>query len=152
MRKSKTYNGAGIYGLYNLMDDAIYIGASQNIAARFTQHRWNFKNKSKVNPMYNEPIDNFVFLVLYKMSKKDFKQFGIMFEALFITKAKFDRMKLYNGNKVSDNATGYVLSAFGIWDRIKESIIEETGANPWQIRLMTDNTKKKILASYKGAC
>ncbi len=37
------YNGAGIYGLYNVMEHKIYIGKSVHIANRISEHKYNLK-------------------------------------------------------------------------------------------------------------
>lgn len=152
MVKEEKYGGSGIYGIYDVTKNKIYVGASSNIQSRFAQHRSNFRSKSKANPMYQEPIEHFVFLVLYKMSKKDFAKHGRMFEDLFIASAIRDSMKLYNQNKVNGDATGSVLFSFGIYDRIKESIHSEIGYAPWMLNMMKMKNRMKVLERMKGGC
>lgn len=149
MPKEKEYNGAGIYGLYNVLSGKIYIGASSSIGARFAQHRNNFRIKSKINSMYQEPVEHFVFLVLYKMSKAEFTKHGPMFEDLFIASAVRDNMRLYNRNKVNDDATGSVLFSFGIYDAIKKRIQAETGHSPWVLAMMKKENRVKVLERIK---
>lgn len=145
MPKAKNYKGAGIYGLYNIVEGTLYIGASTNIQARFVQHRSRFRNRSEINPMYREPVENFAFVVLYKMSRADFEKYGTMFEDLFIASAVRDNMKLYNQNKVYRDATGSVLFAFGIYDAIKKSIQAEVGHTPWMLNMMNRKSRLKVL-------
>lgn len=149
MPKAKHYNGAGIYGLYNIMEGTLYIGASSNIQARFAQHRHRFRSRSEINPMYREPVENFAFVVLYKMSRTDFEKYGTMFEDLLIASAVRDNMKLYNQNKVYRDATGSVLFAFGIYDAIKKSIQSEVGHTPWMINMMNRKSRLKVLECIK---
>lgn len=152
MAKEEKYTGCGIYGLYNAVENKIYIGQSSNIRARFTQHRSNFKAKSNINPMYQEPIENFVFLVLYKMSDEDFEKYNRMFEDLFIASAERNRMGLYNRNKTYGDATASVLWAFGIYDNIENSIYEKIGCMPWMLKMMKRENKIKALERAKEGC
>lgn len=152
MSKAKDYKGAGIYGLYNIMEGTLYIGASANIQTRFAQHRSRFRSRSEINPMYKEPVENFVFVVLYKMSKPDFEKYGTMFEDLLIASAVRDNMKLYNQNKVYRDATGSVLFAFGIYDAIKKSIQSEVGRTPWMLNMMNRKSRLKVLERIRKGC
>lgn len=145
MSKNKVYNGAGIYGLYNIVTGTLYIGASSNIQARFVQHRSRFRSRSEINPMYLEPVEHFAFVILYKMSRADFEKYGTMFEDLLIASAVRDNIKLYNQNKVYRDATGSVLFAFGIYDAIKKSIQSEVGHTPWMINMMNRKSRLKVL-------
>lgn len=151
MRESKHYSGAGIYCLFNVMDNVIYIGASDNIANRFSQHRANFKKAATINSMYQEPIENFVFLVLRKMTHKEFQKYGNMFEQLFIASALKDGMKLYNVINVRKDVTGTVLFAFDMYDAIKKTVKSATGSTPCTIGMMSAKTRRKLLDRLKEA-
>lgn len=142
------YNGAGIYGLYNVMEDKIYIGSSSNIGKRFAQHRANFRAKSDSFPMYKEPIENFVFLVLYKMSDEDYKKYGSMMEQLFIERAKIDWMPVYNRN-CTDGAIYSVFRAFGMFDTIQDTIREKCGTKRAWIKMRGEKGKREVCESIK---
>jgi hypothetical protein len=89
------YSGAGIYALFNVIENKVYIGRSKNIKQRFASHRSLFANCSKVSPMYSRPISDFVFMVLYEMNDDDYKKIGHIIEVLYIFEIGCNH-KLYN--------------------------------------------------------
>ena len=140
-----SYSGAGIYGIYNVMENKIYIGASYNIASRFSQHKYCFSVKSKANPMYDKPVEDFVFLVLQKMSNEEFQKYGGIVEHLFIIQAQYKWMGIYNQNKLNTDATFEVLSAIKAESKLYSAIREELKVRPWTIRYMNEKSRKKLL-------
>lgn len=144
------YSGAGVYGLYNVMENRIYIGESANIEKRFCEHRRNFASKSTVNPMYQEPVENFAFLVLCEMSTEEHAKAGGFIESLFIAKALRERMGIYNQNKVKADITGEALFYFNIWDAIDNAIREEVGQPPWVLRMMSEKSREQVVKSLSA--
>lgn len=143
------FTGAGIYGIYNVMENRIYIGKSANIPVRLSQHKSNFATHSDINPMYKEPVDNFIFLVLHKMTKKNYMQFGDLMEDLFISLALRRNIKLYNINKVRLDVTSSALFAFGIIDSIGDAIFESTGTKAYHISQMNKQSRARILQNAR---
>ena len=91
------YNGAGIYGIYNVVDNKIYIGKSTHIHNRLSSHRSCFNRKMGNSIMYKEPIEKFVFCVILKLSDVEYKRYGDFFESIFIIQARDEHhMGLYN--------------------------------------------------------
>lgn len=144
------YSGAGIYALYNVMKNKIYIGESTNIEKRFYGHRRNFALKSKTNEMYKEPVDDFAFIVLLELSDDEHAKMGRLLESLFIAKALREGIKVYNQNKVSQDVTGEILFFFGIYDMIDDRIKEEVGQAPWNLKMMKDETKRYYLRRMRS--
>lgn len=138
------YNGAGIYGLYNVMEDKIYIGSSSDIGKRFSQHRSNFRKKSNTNSMYKEPIENFAFLVLRKMTNEEFEKYGDMMEQLFIERAKMDWMPVYNKNN-THGAIWSVFHAFDMLDTIQNEIMEKCGTRRCWIKMRSKKSRREII-------
>lgn len=144
------YHGAGIYGIYNVMEDKIYIGASSDIEKRFSQHRSNFRKRSNANPMYKEPLEHFVFLVLRKMTGEEYTKYGSLFEQLFIERAKTDRMPVYN--QVNTDGVIYsVFHAFGMLDTIQNEIQKECGTRRCWLKQMNIKSKKEVLNKSRKA-
>ena len=139
------YKGAGIYGLYNVMENKIYIGASISINGRFKTHISNFSAKSKSSMMYSEPIENFVFLVLQKMTDEEFEKYGALLEHLFIIKAQERHIGVYNRNKLWKDATADVLGTLKIDEKLIESIKEKCGRSPTIIGMMSYESRKEVL-------
>lgn len=145
------YSGAGVYGLYNVVENKIYIGISANIEKRFSQHRAYFSCKSKSNPMYSKPIEDFTFLVLDKLSQDEFERFGGILEHLFIIQARRSKLGLYNRNKTSEDATGDFLWLMNTDGKLKEAVSEDLGVNLWAVPMMLEKSRKKLLLDSKKA-
>ena len=141
------YNGAGIYSLYNVIDNAIYIGKSEHINSRISQHKSCFKRKSGNNIMYQEPIENFVFFIILKMSDIEYKQYGDLFEALFIIQAREERYKyfLYNSSRANDDALWDILSFYGIRENIRYGIKNATSYEPGVLNQMSNKSKNELM-------
>lgn len=144
------YSGACIYGLYNVMESKIYIGESANIEKRFYAHKRNFALKSNANPMYQEPIENFIFIVLLEMTSDEHEKMGEFLESLFIAKALREKMGLYNRNKLNEDVTGEALFFFKIWDSIDDAIQKEVGQPPWVLRMMSEKSRRKMLENISA--
>ena len=140
-----TYRIAGIYGLYNVMQDKIYIGMSSDIGKRFAAHRASFRKHSNANPMYQEPLEHFAFLVLREMTSEDFSKYGKMMEQLFIERAIIDGMRVYNQN-CTIGAIYEVFNAFDMYDTIQNKIMEECGTRRCWIKMRSDKNKQEIIA------
>lgn len=145
------YNGAGIYGIFNIVDNSIYIGKSEHISNRIRQHKSCFRRKSGSNIMYQEPIEKFVFFVILKMSDIEYKQYGDLFEALFIIQAREMKYgyKLYNSSRAKDSALWDVLCFYGILDSVRLGIKNATGYDPGIINLMKNDTRKELVKQIK---
>jgi len=146
LKKKKTYDGAGIYGLYNVLENKIYIGASNFIRRRFSQHRQNFKQKSGTSPMYKEPLDNFTFLILRKMSDEEFKKYGVIMEMMYISQSIEFGMGVYNHMSVYDHVYAYnlILGLLDVESSLMYAVKDAVGRTPAQVRL----TKKENRARY----
>lgn len=90
------YIGAGIYALFNMQTLKIYIGSSNNIAARFTAHRALFNKKSTANEMYQEPLDDFGFFILQKLSPEIYEKHKNSYEIAYMLECERCGLKLYN--------------------------------------------------------
>lgn len=147
LSKKKEYDGAGIYGLYNVPENKIYIGASNCIKNRFYQHRRNFELKSNAFPMYNEPVENFVFLVLRKMSDSDFKQFGNVMEIMYISQSIELGMKVYNRVSVYEpkNAYSLVLGLLDVESSLICAVKDSVGRTPAQVRITKKENRLRFL-------
>ena len=147
-KHSTDYSGCGIYALLDVMNSTIYIGHSNNIKQRFLYHKHRFKIKSNVNPMYSESIDNFVFLVLYKMSEEEHKKFGLIWEELFMVEAIESNLKLYNrsprhpGNNIAVSLQ-YALHTHKCLDSAVQSTCGRRVNNIYRI---SEGARKYILA------
>ena len=139
------YNGAGIYGLYNVMDHKIYVGKSVHISNRISAHKQNFKKKSDTLSMYKEPIENFVFVVLLKMSDAEYDRFGDLLETVFIHQAIEWNIPVYNCSKTQYTLTSDVLMAFGVWGNLRQAIFNATGTEYYNIRSMCKPSRKGVL-------
>ena len=143
------YHGAGIYALYNVMKNKIYIGASCHIEQRFSAHKSNFRAHSQSNPMYEEPIDDFAFLVLQKMTANEYKKYGSLMELLFIIQAQQSGMKVYNQNKLRKDATDNVLGTLKVEEMLYGAIREKLNVRPWTIKMMNEKSKRSICDNMK---
>lgn len=150
--RTSEYNGAGIYGLYNVIDNAIYIGKSKHIATRFSAHRSSFNTKQGNNPMYQNPVENFVFCVLLKMSDLEFEQYGDLLESVFIIQARdYHQFGLYNSSKANDNALYHLLSMFHIFDNTRFAIREALrGTELGTLRIMKPETRAWLMEQING--
>ena len=144
------YKGAGIYGLFNVMENKIYIGASSNIAGRFATHKRNFRVKSKTNTMYNEPIENFVFLILDKMKQDEFAKYGDMVEQLFIAQAQRNNFGVYNQNKTDEDVTWRARSVFQTEEKLYGAIQNSCHVLPWTIRMMSERKRRAVLENISA--
>lgn len=140
------YNGAGIYGLYNVVENKIYIGASAHIENRFSQHRSYFSSKHGSNPMYQEPVENFKFLLLDKLSQEEFERFGGVLEHLFIIQAMRSKLGLYNQNKTSEDATGDFLWLMKTEEKLRGAVTESLGVKLWAIPMMSLKSRISLLS------
>lgn len=138
------YHGAGIYGLYNVVKDKIYIGASSDIGHRFSSHRSNFRTHSGSNPMYKEPLEHFVFLVLRKMTDEEYAKYGYMMEQLFIERAEMDYMRVYNKNS-RHSAICRVFEAFDMYDTIQDEIRKACGTRRCWLKQMNAKSRQDVL-------
>ena len=150
--RASEYNGAGIYGLYNVIDDAIYIGKSRHIATRFSAHRSSFSKKQGSNPMYQEPVEKFVFCVLLKMSDLEFEQYGDLLESVFIIQARDEHhFKIYNSSEAHDSALYHLLSMFHIFDNTRFAIREALrGTELGTLRIMKPETREWLMEKING--
>jgi group I intron endonuclease len=144
------YQGAGIYGLFNVMENKIYIGASSNIERRFANHKQNFRSKSKANPMYSEPIENFVFLILDKMTPAEFAKYGDMVEQLFIAQAQRNNFGVYNRNKTDEDVTWRARSVFQTEEKLYGAIQNNCHVLPWTIRMMSERKRRAVLENISA--
>lgn len=135
---------AGIYGLYNVMEDKLYIGASANIEQRFATHKANFQSHSGRLSMYEKPLEDFVFFILFEMPQDAFEKFGNMMERLFIEKAKFDGIPLYNKNCLTGSICS-VFEAFGMMDTIQDAILDKCGTRRAWIKMMGEKSRANVL-------
>ncbi len=105
--------------------------------------------------MYQEPIEHFSFLVLHKLSKKDYSRYGDMLERLYVYQSQEMHMSVYNRNLLYGGLYS-VLWTFKIGDRISKAITEEYGKRADYIRLMNEKNRKKLCdevnARKKQAC
>lgn len=139
------YNGAGIYGIYNVVDNRIYIGKSTHIHNRLSSHRSCFNRKIGNSIMYKEPIEKFVFFVILKMSDMEYQQYGDFFESIFIIQAR-ETMGLYNSSKSHDSALTTVLYFFKVRENIRYGIREATGGvEPYVLKTMKKTTREEFM-------
>lgn len=149
-RYNTDYDGCGIYALFNVINAKIYIGQSKNIKTRFQHHKLLFASKSKVNPMYQEPIENFVFLVLYKCDTETFDKFKLILEELYIHKSQDYGLSIYNKIKHKAGA-GFVYSLEAIFDVQKNmdaTFKTAFGVRPFRMRLSTLERRKQDLKAF----
>lgn len=148
------YNGAGIYGLYNVMEHKVYIGQSKHIAQRFASHRANFRAKSDAMQMYQEPLENFAFCVLEKMTDAEFEKYGDMMECVYIEQAKDLKFDIYNKQKTTYGIHS-VFWAFDTREKFRNAIIEQVGTKPGYISRMCEESRRRVVegmnAARKGA-
>ena len=146
------YNGAGIYGIYNVVDNKIYIGKSENIARRLAAHRSCFNKNQGYSYMYQEPIEKFVFCVILKLSDVEYKRYGDFFESIFIIQARDEHhMGLYNSSKEHDQALWTVLGFFGVLDNMRFSIREALGGvELGTLRNMKKESRERIIQKVNG--
>ena len=143
------YHGAGVYALYNVMKNKIYIGISTNIESRFSSHRSNFRTHSESNPMYDEPIDDFAFLILQKMKENEYKKYGSLMEFLFVIQAQKSGMEVYNQNKLQKDATNNVLGTLKVEEMLYGAIREKLNVRPWTIKMMNEKSKRSLCDNMK---
>lgn len=137
------YNGAGIYGVYDVVKNKIYIGKSEHIERRFQNHKYNFKTGNKKFPMYQEPIEHFAFLVLCKLTEKEYERFGDMLEELYIFQARRMNIPVYNRNLISDRIYS-VLWVFKVEEHIAKAIKEKYGRRSCDICKMGERSRKEL--------
>lgn len=147
------YTGAGIYALVNVMDASIYIGKSQNIHTRFQAHRSNFKRKANVNEMYCSPIEDFVFLILYKMNDYEFNKFGAIVENIYIRYIQQRwSFKLYNRTDRYD-VDGFILEMLSEQlspgEHLNNAFSSRIGRFSHSIKASSTRTRKQLLAEIK---
>lgn len=140
----KKYNGAGVYGLYNVIENKIYIGLSKHIQNRFSQHRMAFRDQSNAAPMYQEPMENFAFVILHKLSNEDFERFGDFVEDLYIIWAKESKVEVYNRQKVYDDISTLLVYHFDMDKNFSRAINEGCGRKPWDVRKMKPESRKAL--------
>ena len=148
MSRNKKYNGAAIYGLFNVMENKIYIGASGRVHNRFIQHRARFRAGNSSIPMYNEPLENFVFMILHKLSDEDYVKFGKVLEILYVYQAKDLKIDVYNQQLTTpmyDNPTGLVCALLGLEGKMRYSILRGTGKKHHWIRTMKKSSRRELL-------
>lgn len=143
------YNGAGIYGIYNVVKNKIYIGKSSNIARRFSNHRSNFRHNRNDYPMYREPIENCVFLVLCKMTNDEYAKYGDLYEELFIAQAQMSKIGVYNDSLVRSYewALSDVMYYLSVRDNLNREIRERCNHRLCDIQKMSKESRE-MYAKY----
>ena len=143
---------AGIYALYNVMENKIYVGQSGYIYERFAAHRTNFRCKSKINEMYQEPLENFVFVILYRMDNDEFRENSNTFESLFITQARVCGIALYNKAEVYGDYENYenLVKNIGAKARITNAVKKGCGYPPWGIAQMSMDERRQVRDKMNG--
>lgn len=150
-KHSTDYAGCGIYALLNVIEGKIYIGKSKNIKSRFTAHREKFVSESSSNSMYKEPIDNFVFFVVYKMSEDEYNRFGLILEELYMVQAK-EHFSLYNLHPYSPGS-GVCYSLQDIFETkstLNTAIKTTCGVRPASFILLSQRSRQEILSERES--
>ena len=141
MNKKREYNGAGIYGLYNVVENKIYIGSSKHIHNRFMQHRHNFRNPDAKLLMYKEPINHFTFMVLHKLPDDEFEKYGNIYEMLYIYSAREQNISVYNKVDVHDDLSRLFCYLLDVRDNLYNTIRSTTGYKLNWITCMKPDTR-----------
>lgn len=149
-KHSTDYDGCGIYALYNVIDAKIYIGQSRNIKKRFQSHRAAFAAKSNVNQMYKEPIEKFVFLVLYKCGKETFSKFNLVLEELYLHESLCQGFSVYN--KMKHEPGSYFVSDLGnifdVHQNMEGTFKDAFGRRLFRMHLTTQESRERDLKKY----
>lgn len=144
------YNGAGIYGIYNVLENRIYIGKSNNISARLSQHKAKFAEKSGTNEMYSEPIENFVTFVLRKMTEEEYIEFGDLLETLLIIDAERHSLNPYNKQKKNSDPYTTMMFRFRVYGKIEEAIRDATGQFVFRVEQMEPHYRAAVVQKMKS--
>lgn len=144
------YTGAGIYALVNTDDGIAYIGKSQNISNRWATHRSNFKRKADCAPFYKNDINRFHFVILKKMSKEAFEEYGMMEECAFRRYFEEKGIQLYNREKYESSEYILNLLVFNAGRNTYSAFIDNLGFNPYML-VYTNRKKTKEQVRKTGS-
>ena len=141
------YDGAGIYALYNIVDNKIYIGKASNVKKRFQSHVRAFCSNSKLNAMYSENIDNFTFIILHKLGKQEYEEYGEVLEQLYMIEAKQHYIELYNTKIVTnDSYFRYWLQLqFGTESHLRKTVYDRCGMMPYNMQRSVKRRRLELL-------
>lgn len=148
-KRKVDYSGPGIYALYNVVKNKIYIGRSKNIKRRIQDHVRLFKEKkSEQNPMYSDNIEDFAFMVLHKQTEKEYETYGTILEHIYMNKIA-DDIPLYNVSVVDKQFIYFSLEyLFGVTDNINKSFRKFLGMTPCMLK---ENPKRRFNAFINRA-
>lgn len=151
-RYSTNYDGCGIYALFNVIDAKIYIGQSKNIKRRFEHHKASFAAKSKVNPMYQEPIGKFAFFILCKTDAETFSKFNLILEELYIDQAMRYDLEIYNilKHKPGDSFVSHLNYIFSVEKNMESAFVNSFGRRAFRMHLTSLSSRQKDLEEFAG--
>lgn len=152
------YDGCGVYAIVNIVEFKVYIGSSHDVHRRFQVHLSKLKNgKHSIAELQKDFNDDFRFIVLHECDKNIAKDDLLDKEYIFMLQFIERGFSLYN-TQPFESCKRYKMSAravvcehianrviykyYGIADK---KIKNEFGTNPWCIKSMTKEGRKKLL-------
>ncbi len=138
MAKLAGKNGAGVYGIFNLINGKVYIGSSVNVEKRLKQHKNHLTKGNHCNPFLSNAWNkysqnNFCFSIIEKTETRNVR--GL--EQYYIDILKTHSREF--GYNLNPNATG------GNHIGNKASLESKKKMSLWQIgKKLSEETKRKI--------
>lgn len=159
--KIPKYNGCGVYAIVNIVEFKVYIGSSYDVHRRLQVHLSKLTNgKHSIAELQKDFNNDFRFILLYECDKNIEKEDLLEKEYIFMLQFIERGFSLYNTqpfetckkHKISARevickhiANRVIYKYYGIADK---KIKSEFGSNPWCIKSMPKENRKKLLLSH----